>query len=98
LDEECLGFYERALAEVRAIERPEFDEGADEHEALRGRLLRVLRRQPGDVRALLRHAESLSRMAAAEQRMSPRKREEFAGNLERVLSRFGDLIVRDDPG
>jgi hypothetical protein len=96
LDEECQGFYGRALEEARAIERPQGDERADEHEALRRRLRKALRRHPGDVRALLRHAESLSRMAAAEHRISPRASKDLSDNLAAVLNRFGDLIVPAD--
>jgi hypothetical protein len=69
---------------------------ADEFEALRARLLTALRRHPGDTRALMRVASALARMAAAEQRMSPRKREELSANLREVLGRFGDIIRPED--
>jgi hypothetical protein len=91
-----MGFYARALEEARAVERPKDDEGADELAALQGRLLRALRRQPGDVWALMRHAESLSRMAVAAHRMSPRASKDLSDNLAAVLNRFGDLIVPAD--
>jgi hypothetical protein len=68
----------------------------DEYEVLRARLLKALRRNPGDTRALMRLAGSLSRIATAEGRKSAKKREELSANLERVLSRFGDLIVPPD--
>jgi hypothetical protein len=72
---------------------------ADEFEALRARLLTALRRNPGDTRALMRAAMVLSRMAAAEHRLSPRKREELSANLGAVLSRYRDLIApADDSG
>ena len=64
----------------------------DEYEVLRARLVTALRRHPGDTRALMRAAMSLARMAAAERRLSGRKREELSANLEAVLGRFGDII------
>jgi hypothetical protein len=68
----------------------------DEYEALRGQLLVGLRRNPADRRLLLRHAEALARMEVALKRLSPKKREELTVNLERVLSRFKDVIKPSD--
>jgi len=96
LGEECPGFYGQVLEEARAIERPQSDEGADEHEALRRRLLKALRRQPGDVRDLMRHAESLSRMAATEHRMSPKKTKDLTANFRAVFESLGDHILPAD--
>ena len=58
--------------------------------------MKGLRRQPADVRRLIRSAEGFSRMAAAERKLSPRKREELAENLGAILARFGDLIAPPD--
>ncbi len=69
---------------------------ADEYEALRAELLKGLRRQPGDTRALMRIAGTLSRMEVAMRRMSPGKREELAESLGALLERYGDLIAPPD--
>ena len=69
---------------------------ADEYEALRMQLLAELRRQPGETKALMRKLVSLSRLEASQGRVSARKRERLAANLEVILSRFGDLIVPPD--
>jgi hypothetical protein len=90
------GFLLRALAEANKVERPGSGEDADEIDVLRRRLRKGLRRQPGEVRELLRQAESLSRITAAENRMSPHKREELAENLGALLERFGDLVAPPD--
>ena len=66
---------------------------ADEFEALRARLLTALRRHPGDTRALMRAASALSRMAAAEHRLSPKKAkdpaESFSAAYESVREQLG---------
>ncbi len=69
---------------------------ADEYEALRAQLLAALRRQPGETKALMRKLVELSRLEASTGRVSARKRERLAANLEVILSRFGDLIVPPD--
>jgi hypothetical protein len=97
VEDEREDFYARALADARGIGAEHAsDQPGDEYEALRADLVTGLRRQPADKRSLLRHAEVLSRMMTSEGRMSAKKREELSANLERVLSRFGDLIVPPD--
>jgi len=76
---------------------PEDPDGPeDEYEALRADLLIQMRRRPADRGSLLRHAESLSRIMAAQHRMSPKPTKDLSDNLAAVLNRFGDLIVPPD--
>jgi hypothetical protein len=78
-------------------DQPEEPAGpADEYEALRARFLTALRRRPGDTRSLLRTASELSRIMAAQHRMSPKASKDLGENLARVLNRFGDLILPAD--
>jgi len=66
---------------------------SDELEAMRVQLLAKMRRQPADMRALLRGAEGLFRTMAARERMSPRASKDLAANFERVLESFGSQIL-----
>ena len=63
----------------------------DEYEVLRVLLMIALRRQPADMQALVGAAEALSQMAASQDRISPKRQEQFAENLRRILARFPDL-------
>lgn len=67
----------------------------DELEALRQRLLARMRRQPADMGALMRSAEGLSRMAAAEGRLSGKRRRELAASIEAVLAQFAEILPRE---
>jgi hypothetical protein len=69
---------------------------ADEYEALRERLLTALRRNPGDMRALMRLAATLSRMASSEGRVSGRKARDLAERFRAVLESVGDQILPPD--
>lgn len=64
----------------------------DEVEALRAILLAELRRRPGDMSALMRKAESVSRIMVAERRLSPRKRVELERNLKIVLDNVEKMM------
>jgi hypothetical protein len=69
--------------------------GPDEHDALREYLVRAMRRQPGDTRALMRLAVSLSRMGAAERRMSRGKQKGLFARYAAMLAGFEhQLAVR----
>jgi len=69
---------------------------ADEFEALRARLLTRMRRQPGDMRALMRSAEGLSRMAAAERRLSPKRKGELSAGFRKVLNSIPGILPPDE--
>jgi len=71
---------------------------ADEFEALRARLLTRMRRQPGDMRALMRSAEGLSRMAAAEKRLSPKRKGELSAGFQRLLGTLLEILPPDVSG
>ena len=66
---------------------------ADELEAVRSLLRDAMRRQPGDKRAVMRMAEGLARMEAAQQRLSPRKTRDLAEKFKAVLDRVGAQIL-----
>ena len=69
----------------------------DEYEALRERLLARLRRQPADKRSLFRIARALSRIMAAERRISPPKGEELAERFRAVFESVRDQLFPETP-
>lgn len=68
----------------------------DEYEVLRARLLAGLRRHPGDTRSLMRAAAALSRMAAAERRLSPRKARDLAERFRAVFESLDEHILPEE--
>jgi hypothetical protein len=67
-------------------------------DTVRTRLLDALRKQPGDTHLLLRGAETISRMTAAEHRLSRRQRRKVAENYAKIIQEFNEQLWPDDPG
>ena len=89
------GFYDRALREARAVEASEeaWDDAGwpeDEIDALRSRLVVAMRRQPGDVRGLMRAADALWRLEAAAKRPDRDKEHEKGRAMLRLLNSLND--------
>jgi hypothetical protein len=68
---------------------------ADEYDALRARLLKLLRRSPGDTRALTRIAGELSRIMAAEHGMSPRRAKDLAERFSAAMESVEKQLFPD---
>jgi hypothetical protein len=68
----------------------------EEQEALRAVLMAFMRRQPGDTRASTRLATALSRMAAAEGRMSRKKNKGLFARYAETLAGFHEVMRPED--
>ena len=88
-------FYARGLPDGRDGEAGD-DEPWDEVDALRATLIAEPRRRPGDIAALMRKAEAVSRMIAAQDRLTPKKERRLKANAERLSAYFKDILSPDD--